>query len=235
MSGGILAGEGDVFVGGVKGFCQVHFQTFGSGDDDFAATVLAKHLGEDEASRAGAEHENGRAHFWGDLVEAVGGAGGRLEESGVDVGEVFDLEDTLGGVGAKFGEAAVHCYAVGLEVFAEEFFAAAAVEAFTAEFGVVSDDALADAKAFDLGADGCDDTDSLMTYRSLGIRHRSLQGGRRRNVIPGINGNWSFGVSGWYSCSLRVVETCLGQEFTLVNVQICSADTAGLDFDLRRC
>ena len=51
---------------------------------------------------------------------------------------------------------------MGLEVLAEQFIAAAAVEAGAAELGVVGDDALADLEVLDLGANGSDDTDGLM-------------------------------------------------------------------------
>lgn len=71
----------------------------------------------------------------------MGGAGGGLEESGIDVGKVLDLEDSaswienlsqysrargvlwisylLTGVGAVFGKTAVHGDTVGLEVLTE--------------------------------------------------------------------------------------------------------------------
>ena len=63
-----------------------------------AATVLAEHLGEDETSGSGAEHEDRRAELGRDLVETVGCAGGGLEQGGIDVGEVVDLEDFASGL-----------------------------------------------------------------------------------------------------------------------------------------
>lgn len=51
---------------------------------------------------------------------------------------------------------------MGLEVLAEQFIAAAAVEAGATELRVVGDDALADLEVLDLGANGSDDTDGLM-------------------------------------------------------------------------
>lgn len=59
-----------------------------------AAAILTQHLRQHEAGRASAQHEYGRAHFGGDLVETVCGAGRGLEKRGIDVGQVFDLEDT---------------------------------------------------------------------------------------------------------------------------------------------
>lgn len=51
---------------------------------------------------------------------------------------------------------------MGLEVLAEQFIAAAAVEAGAAKLGVIGDDALADLEVLNLGANGSDDTDGLM-------------------------------------------------------------------------
>lgn len=65
-----------------------------------AATVLAEHLGEDKTGWSGTEHENRGAELRGDLVEAVSGARGGLEEGGIDVREVVDLEDLSGGLWA---------------------------------------------------------------------------------------------------------------------------------------
>ena len=61
-----------------------------------AATALAEHLRQHEAGWTGAEHEDRAAHLGRDLIKAMGGAGGGFEEGGVDVGEIFDVEDSAG-------------------------------------------------------------------------------------------------------------------------------------------
>lgn len=49
------------------------------------------------------------------------------------------------------------------KVFAQQFLAATAVEAFAAELGVVSADLVADSETFDVLANGGNDTDSFVT------------------------------------------------------------------------
>jgi hypothetical protein len=122
----------------------------------------------------------------------VGGAGSRLEESGVDIGEVLDLEDSLGGVGTVFGKTAVHGDTMSLKVLAEQLITATAVEALAAKLRVIGNNTLTNLEALDLGTDSCDDANSFMA-RNQGE---------------------------------------LGNEFTLVDVQIGTADTASLDLDL---
>jgi hypothetical protein len=154
LRGGVFAGEGDVFVTGselekyelVK-VCgwevfgqrktyllgQIHLQTLRCGDHDLASSVHAEELGKDEAGRTGSEHEHGRTHLRGNLVETVGGAGGGLEKSSLNIGEVLDHKDLSGRVGAVFGKGTVHGDTVGLKVFAEKGLATTAVEALAAE------------------------------------------------------------------------------------------------------
>lgn len=146
---GLAAGQLDVVVGGLEALCQVHLEAAGSGDSDVAAAVVAHELGEHQAGRAGAEHEDAGAEAGADLVEAVAGARGGLEEGGVDIGQVVELEDLAGGIGAVLGEAAVHGDTVGVEVLAEEELTAATVEALIAELAVVGGDAVADLEALD--------------------------------------------------------------------------------------
>lgn len=112
---------------------------------------------------ASAKHEHGRAHLRGDLVQTVRSARRRLQERGVHVRKVLDLEDATGRIGAVLGKTAIHRHSVGFKVLAEELLSASAVEAFSAEFGVVSDDAVPDLETFDLGADRGDNADSLMS------------------------------------------------------------------------
>jgi hypothetical protein len=49
-----------------------------------------------QTSGTSTEQQNRRAHLGSNLVQSVGGAGSRLEQRGVDIGEVLDLEDSLG-------------------------------------------------------------------------------------------------------------------------------------------
>lgn len=112
----------------------------------------------------------------------MSGTRGRLEESGVHIGQVLNLEDSaswignqnqlyeagvsllvkLTGVGAVFGKPAIHCHTVGFEVLAEQLISTATVKAGTAQLGVVGDDSLADLEVPDFGANGCDHTDGLV-------------------------------------------------------------------------
>lgn len=162
LSRGIRAGELDVFIAGTEVLRNVHFQTTGGSNDDPATTALAKHLSQHKASGASTEDEDGRAHLGGDLVQAMSGARSRLKESCVDIGQVLDLEDAAGRVGAVLGETAVHGNTVSLEVLAEQLVAAAAVEADAAQLGVVCDHALADLEVLDFGAHGGNDADCFV-------------------------------------------------------------------------
>jgi hypothetical protein len=92
----VRSAQGQIGVGSIEFLGQFHLKPFGSDNDDVAAAVLTEHLGENEASRPGAEHEDGGSHLGGDLVQTVSSAGGRLEESGIDVGEILDGEDSAG-------------------------------------------------------------------------------------------------------------------------------------------
>lgn len=90
------------------------------------------------------------------------GARGRLQKGGIHIREVLDLEHLASRVSAVLGETTVHGDAVSLEVLAEQFIAATAVEAGTAELGVVGDHALADQEVLDFGTDGGHDADGLV-------------------------------------------------------------------------
>lgn len=98
----------------------------------------------------------------------------RLQQRGIHIRKVLDLEYPASRVRAVFSKATVHGNTVGFEVFAEQLIAATAVEALAAELGVVGDDAVTDVEALDLGADGGDDTDSFVTgdERKLLIPYR---------------------------------------------------------------
>lgn len=103
------AGKRNVLVSSIERLGQVHLQTFRRSDNHMGSTVVLEKLGEAETSRASAEHEDGRAELRGNLFESVTSARSRLEESSIDIGEVVDLENLAGRVGAVFGETTVHC------------------------------------------------------------------------------------------------------------------------------
>ncbi len=54
----ILPAQRHVFIRGVEALGQIDLEALRGGDDDMAAAVLTKHLGEDEAGGTGAEHED---------------------------------------------------------------------------------------------------------------------------------------------------------------------------------
>lgn len=113
----------------------------------------------------------------------MGGAGSRLEEGSVDIGEVLDLEDSLGysavwlvaryrgwvaaiqhtRVGAVLGKTTVHGDTMSLKVLAEQLITATAVEALAAELRVIGNNTLTNLKALDLGADSRDNANSFVT------------------------------------------------------------------------
>jgi hypothetical protein len=57
-----------------------------------------------------------RAQLGSDLLKTVASAGGRLKKSGINPGEILNLEDLGRGIGTVLGEATVHCYTVGVEL-----------------------------------------------------------------------------------------------------------------------
>lgn len=107
---GIGAGKRYILVGGIERLGQVHLQTFRSSNNHMGTAVVLEKLSQTETSRASTEHENRRAELRGNLFETVASAGSRLEEGGIDIGEVVDLEDLSGGVGAVLGKTTVHCF-----------------------------------------------------------------------------------------------------------------------------
>lgn len=126
-----------ILVCSVERFREIHLQTLWRGYDDVAPAIQTQHLGQHEPRGASTEHEHGGAHFWCDFVQPMGGARGRLEEGGVDIGEILDLEDAascylsegVGGDGFEcqgltristvLGKAAVHGDAMGFKVLAK--------------------------------------------------------------------------------------------------------------------
>ena len=94
----------------------------------------------------------------------MSGTAGWFEERGIDIAQVFDWEDTFGGLGAVLGKSAVHCYTMSLKVFAEECFDPTAVEAFAAEFAIVSYDSVTDFEPFDFGSDICNDAHCFVAW-----------------------------------------------------------------------
>ena len=111
----------------------------------------------------------------------MGGARGRFEKSGVDVGKILDFEDAAScqrsahvqrslwrierhtRISTVLRKAAVHGHAMGLEILAKQLLASTAIEALAAELGVVCADSVADFEAFDLGAYGCYHANGLVT------------------------------------------------------------------------
>lgn len=69
-----------------------------------------------QTSRAGTEHENMGAQLGSDLLKTMASTGGGLKKSGIDPGEVLNLEYLGRGIGTVLGEATVHCYTVGVEL-----------------------------------------------------------------------------------------------------------------------
>lgn len=116
-----------------------------------------------QTSGSSAKHQHGRTHLRGDLVQTVSSARCGLQERGVDVRQVLDLEDATGRVGAVLGKSSIHRHAMRLKVLAEELLATSAVEALAAEFGVIGDNAITNLEALDLGSHGGDNADGLMT------------------------------------------------------------------------
>lgn len=210
LRGWVLSGEGNVLIRSVEGFSQVHLETFRCSNDDVATTILAKQLCQHETRRSRTEHEHPRTHLGSNLVQTVGRTRRRFEQGGINVGKVLDVEHSLGRVGTVLGKATVHGDTVGLEVLTEKLLPTTAVEAFSAKLRVVGTNAVADLESLDLGSNIGNDTDSLVAGDQ-----RELHGRQQRGVFT-----TSSGVS------------YLGQEFTLVDMQVGTTNTAGLDLDL---
>jgi hypothetical protein len=65
-------------------------------------------------------------------------------------------------VGAVLSETTVHRHTVSLEVLTEQLITTTAVEACSAQLGVIGDDSLANLEVFDLGSNGGDNADSFV-------------------------------------------------------------------------
>ena len=98
------------------------------------ASIQSQQLREHQTRRPRAQQQHTGALLRADLVEAVRGARGRLHQRRIHIGEVLDRKHFARGIGAVLGESAGERHAVGLEVLAKQQLAAAAVEAFAAEF-----------------------------------------------------------------------------------------------------
>lgn len=111
----VLSGQGDVSVGGIEALGQVDLGTFGGGDGQLRDTrVLPIHghqryfqallagivqeLGHHEASGTGTDQKSVGTGLGGDLLQAVHGAGSGLDEGGIDIANVVDLEQLALGV-----------------------------------------------------------------------------------------------------------------------------------------
>lgn len=170
LSFGVGTRELNVLVASFELLGQVHLETSRGGDDDMGPTVVLEELGKAETGRASTEHEDGRTKLGGNLLQPVARARGRLQEGGIDIAQVVDLEDLASGVRAVFSETAIHSDTVGLKAFAEQSLAASTVEAFSTELGVVGADTLANGEVLDSRSDSSNDTDSLVAgdERELG-------------------------------------------------------------------
>lgn len=166
----ILAGQLDVLITGTQLLGNLHLQTNRGSNDNTAATVLAQHLGQHETSGTGTEDQSRGTHLGSNLIQAVGGAGGGLEEGGINIGQILDLENTAGGGIHIFAKSSGHGHTTGLEVLAEKLITAAAIEASAAELRVIGNDTISELEALDLRAEGSHNTDDLVAgdERELG-------------------------------------------------------------------
>jgi hypothetical protein len=64
----------------------------------------------------------------------VGGTGSGLEEGGIDIGQVLDLENAANGRSNERSKSAIHRHTTSLEVLAEEFFTTATIKTRTTQF-----------------------------------------------------------------------------------------------------
>lgn len=112
----------------------------------------------------------------------MGSAGGGLEECGINIAEVLDLENSTGyysllvgsfaismmdrltRIGTILGETTVHGDTVSFKVLAKQLFATTAVETLSAKLRVVCNNTITDFKTLDLGSDGSDFADCLVAY-----------------------------------------------------------------------
>jgi hypothetical protein len=81
----------DVFVPCVNILRDVHLNSLVGSNNYFRCTIQLEELGEDEACGSCAEEEDFDTDLGIQLVEAVDGAGGRLEKGRLLVGEVVDF------------------------------------------------------------------------------------------------------------------------------------------------
>lgn len=132
----VLTAQLNVDIASAELLSKLHLETLGSCDNDMASTVLTEHLRKNKTCRTSTEHKNGGTELGRYLVETVSSAGGGLEEGGINIGEVVDLEDLSSGVGTELGEATIHGDTVCLEMLTEQELTASAVEALIAKLGV---------------------------------------------------------------------------------------------------
>lgn len=101
----------------------------------------------------------------------MGGAGSRLEDSGINIRQVVDPENSASRCANVFAKSAGHGHTAGLEVLAEKLITAAAVEAGTAELGVVCNDTFANLESRSLGAESSDNTNDLVAWDEWELRN----------------------------------------------------------------
>jgi hypothetical protein len=164
LGSGILAGQRDVEVSSVEALGQFHLLTLGGSDGQLGNTVEFEELREHETGGASANEKGVGAGLGGNLLKTVHGARGGLDEGGIDVAKVLDLEQATLGVVAVLGETTVEVQdTMGREVLAEELVAATAVEAVAAELRVVGSDTVANGEALDVVGHGNNLTNGLVS------------------------------------------------------------------------
>lgn len=99
----------DVLIRGAQPPRQLHLRPRVRRQHQVRAAVVPQQLREAEPGGPRADDQDRRAGRRRDAVEAVDGAGGRLEQRRLGPREVAEMEELGGGVGAVLGEAAVDC------------------------------------------------------------------------------------------------------------------------------
>ena len=100
--------EFDVLVPRVQLACQIRLDALVRGDHDLGRSVELEELCEDDSRRPGADDEGLHADLDVQPVQAVDGARGGLDERGLFIGDIIDLEDlaSVAVGGAEGGQSA---------------------------------------------------------------------------------------------------------------------------------
>ena len=160
----------NLLAGGVVGFGDAELLLVAlqllvedAGEVHLVHAVGLQQLGEDLAHEAVADDQSLLVRTQLEQVEAVHGAGHRLDGGGVAQGDVVrQLVDHGGRSGEPLGQTAVTGDADGAQVIAQLRTLGQAVLALAAVDVRIDGNTVADFDVGDLGADGCDDTGVLM-------------------------------------------------------------------------